>query len=366
MRKIFLSLIMIALFCSNAQAMGLEAGCYSRDSIDRSVLSIQNDYTSGNYSLGMTLNANMSNVDYGLESVVVKYLEYDDGTFGMRYAPLENMSFGYGMLLNDLNTLYYQPSFLTNDQSALRVYYDFGGFVLEGMGTYSHLYGVRLKDIGILNANFGIEYLSDANIVSREGFGRSAYGAYVELPLTDEFGLFAESASSSNGGQGDMAGASFDYDLIVAYSKIQIAAVSFNDRFIPGYFTTGYDINPVDFSSIESQGRRRYGTMSSINIGILGFIAIDYTNENYTDGGSANSGSVLITPIDRLGITGYVKELSFLKYRPVSNSDPNMIGGSIEYKMKSGIYVSLNYEKAITSEASKPYETYYFKTGYNF
>ena len=373
MKRLFLFVVIIMLLTDLVEAISIEPGYFSDPRMTSGTLSLNGDFASPNISYGILLNANMSNQDYGLESAVMKYLEYDDGTLGIRYAPIEGMGFGYGILLNDLSTTYYQPAFLTNEQCGLRVYYDFTDFVLEGVGTYSHLYGIRLKDISFLNMNFGIEYLSDADMASSEGYGRSACGAYVELPLTDEFSFFAEGASASNGGEGNVAGASFDYDLIFAYSKIKIAAASFNDRFIPGYFTSGYDLNPVDFSSLESEGKRRYGSVSSLDIGILGFIAMKYVNESYTDGGSANSGSFLITPIDRLNITGFVKELSFLDYRAVKGNRSNLVGGSIEYKMRSGIYTSLNYKKSLISEDmnltddySKPFETYYFKVGYTF
>lgn len=366
MRIISVLLLLTVICGSCAYAIGLEAGCFSTDSVNSLVLSLQQDYSSGNYSLGYTLNANMSDINYGLESVVVKYLEYDDGTVGVRYAPLEGMSFGYGLLLNDLNTVYYHPSFMTNDQSALRVYCDLNEFVVEGFGTFGHLYGVRLKDFSFLNMNFGLSYIGDANMISRESYGRSAYGAYAELPLTDEFSLFGETAGSSNGGEGNMAGVSFDYDLIIAYSKARIAAVSFNDKFIPGYFTTGYDLDPIDLASLEAPGLRRFGSMSSLSLGILGIISIDYNNENYSDGGIANSGSLFITPAERFSITGYVKELSFRDLRVIKGIDSNMIGGQVGYKTKSGISASLNYEKSITKEIFKPFETYFFRLGYNF
>jgi hypothetical protein len=373
MKKLVLFAVSIMSFCFFANAISIEPGYFSDPKLTSGALSLNGDFSSPDISYGIILNANLSDKNYGLESAVVKYAEYDDGILGIRYAPIEDMSFGYGLLLNDLSTTYYQPAFLTNEQCGLRIYYDHEDYVLEALGTYSHLYGIRLKDISFMNMNVGIECLSDTQMISSEGYGRSAFGAYVELPLTDEFSFFGESAGTSNGGDGNMAGVSLDYDLIFAYSKINFAGVSFNDRFIPGYFTSGYDIDPVDFSSLESEGTRRYGTMGSLDIGILGVIALNYVNENYTDGGTANSGSFLITPFDRLNITGFVKELSFMDYRAIKGNSSNLVGGAIEYKTKSGIYWSLNYKKSpigeelgLTDDLTKPFETYYFKIGYNF
>jgi hypothetical protein len=373
MKRTLILILGVLLLNCGAEAVNLEPGYFSDSKIASGTLSLNGDYSATDATYGISLNANLSNRNYGLESLVVKYVEYDNGKLGVSYSPIENLSFGHGLLLNDLSTAYYQPAFSTNKQRGLKVDYDLGGIVVEGVGTYSHLYGISLKDISLFNMNFGLEYLSDARMVSAEGYGRSACGAYVELPLTEEFGLFAEEASTSNGGEGALAGISLDYDLIFAFSKITLAGASFNDRFIPGYFTSGYDLDPVDFVSLESKTGRRYGTMVSLDTGILGFIDLNYRNESYTDGGCANSGSFLISPFGGLNITGFVKELSFLDYRAVKGVDSDLIGGSIEYDMGGGMNASLNYKKSLTGDdlnltddLLKPYETYYFKLGYTF
>jgi hypothetical protein len=373
MKRTLILILGVLLLNCGAEAVNLEPGYFSDSKIASGTLSLDGDYSATDATYGILLNANLSNRNYGLESLVVKYVEYDNGKLGISYSPIENLSFGHGLLLNDLSTAYYQPAFSANKQRGLKVDYDLGGIVVEGVGTYSHLYGISLKDISLFNMNFGLEYLSDARMVSAEGYGRSACGAYVELPLTEEFGLFAEEASTSNGGEGALAGVSLDYDLIFAFSKITLAGASFNDRFIPGYFTSGYDLDPVDFVSLESKTGRRYGTIVSLNTGILGVIELKYKNESYTDGGCANSGSFLISPFSGLNITGFVKELSFLDYRAVKGVDSDLVGGSIECDMGGGMNASLNYKKALTGEdlnltddLLKPYETYYFKLGYEF
>jgi hypothetical protein len=373
MKRAFFFIISVLLLGYIAEAVSIEPGYFSDQKIASGVLSLNGDFSTPDISYGILLNANLSGRNYGLESAVIKYLEYDEGKLDVSYSPTEDMNFGYGILLNGLSTNYYQPAFMTNRQCGLTVDYDLGDFVIEGVGTYSHLYGISLKDYSLFNMNFGLEYLSDTNMVSREGYGRSACGAYVELPLTEGFNLFAEGAGTSNGGEGSVAGLSIDYDLFFAFSRISVAGASFNDRFIPGYFTSGYDLNPVDFTSLESEDKRRYGTIVTFDTAILGFIDLNYENENYTDGGSANSGSFLITPFGGLNITGFVKELSFLDYRAIQGKDSNLVGGAIEYNIGSGIYASLNYKKSLTGEDSnltdellKPFETYYFKVGCGF
>jgi len=365
-RSLFIILLFLST-CSHGWAVEFNLSGFSSAETMYTSLSLSTDYSSDTTSYGLTFNANLSNVNYGLESIVVNYLEYDDGILGVRYAPIEGMTFGHGLLLRDMNTLYYQPTFQKNESSGLKINYDMTDLVFEGMGTYSHLYGFQLKEISLLNMDIGFEYISDTKQISREGFGRSATGAFVDIPLSDEIGLFGESAGTSNGGQGDMAGIYFDYDMIVAYSKVSLASVSFNERFIPCYFTSGYDINPADFSSLEADGKkRRNGQIASLDIGMLGIIAMNYTSEYYKDGGTANSGSILITPIEWLSLTGFVKELSFLDYRQIKGKNANLVGGSIQYNTKFGFSASVNYKKTPFGEDFKPYDTAYCQLGFQF
>jgi hypothetical protein len=373
MKKLVLSSIFILLFCRVAGATSIETGYFSDRELSASVLSLNLDSFHVDTAYGLTLNADLSGKNYGLESVVARYMEYDNGRLGIRFAPIEDMSFGYGLLLNDLSTAYAQPVFLTNKQSGLRIYYDADSFVLEALGTFSHLYGVRMRNIRLLNLNMGLEYVSDDGAATREGYGSRLFGGYVELPVTDVISLFAEGGNSSNGGEGSMAGISANYDLIFAFAKVTAASVSMNNKFIPGYFTAGYETDPIDLVSLEADSAQRYGSMFDFNVGVLGFVAIDYCSENYKDGGSANSESFLISPLDRLNITGFIKELSFTDFRPIRGKDSNLIGGTMDYKFLNGVYASLNYEKSLANEELdlesdplKPVETWYFKLGCQF
>jgi len=129
----------------------------------------------------------------------------------------------------------------------------------------------------------------------------------------------------------------------------------------------------VELASLETESVQRCGSMLNFDVGILGLVALDYCSENYTDGGSANSGSFLFSPLDRLNITGFIKELSFSDFRPVKGKDSDIIGGTIDYKLLNGLYASLNYKKSLANEELdlesdplKPVETWYFKLGYQF
>jgi hypothetical protein len=362
---LFLSLLLM-IFVGPAYATWMELAGFSVDKTCYTALSARNEVTTDNLSYAYTCNLNLSNKNYGLESVVVNSIEYDNEVLGISYAPFQSVDFGYGLLINDLNTSNYQPAFQQNEDNGLKVDYDTDNFNLEAIGTYQHLYGLKLDGISLYRLNLGFECLSDTKMQSTEGFGRSAVGAYLALPLTDEFSLFAESASSSNGGEGTLAGASFDYDLLVAFSKFSVAAASFNEKFIPGYFTTGYDINPVDFTSLESSSDRRYGTVFTIDTGVMGFIDLYLLNESFNDGGSANSGRLLIIPYDSLMITAFVKEMSFADFRLIKGKDANIVGGSINYKTRFGFSASVNYLKTPGGEDGKPIDTAYMSIGFQF
>jgi hypothetical protein len=364
-RSIFI-LIVIFFAATGSFCASIALGGFGVDKTCYSVLSISADEQGDVFSYSGTVNANLSNVNYGLESIVVNSIEYDDGTYGARYAPLEGFTLGYGLLVNDLDTTIYQPSYMKNEKCALRASYSTDDYLVEGFGTYSHLYGVQVKNISLYGLQVGFECMSDASQESTEAFGRCVTGAFVELPLSDGFSLFAESATSANRGEGTQAGAIFDQDLLFVYTKVKVAAVSFSSNFIPGYFTSGYDIMPVDIPSLEAKGDRRYGTAATLDMGILGLIGLNYSSENYKDGGNANSGSIIVTPFDNITLSGSVKELSFLDLRSIHGKAANLVGGSLSYELGSGMSVSVNYIKAPDMNTLKAHDTSYAQLIYSF
>jgi hypothetical protein len=329
-----------------------------------SVLSYNKDYSDNIFEYSLSLNANMSDKDLGIESIVVKALEYDDNTFDIDYRPLDSYRLGHGLLVNDLSTDLWHPAINTNEQSALRTSFKSDLFNAEAFGTYSHLYGGQIDNIDLFGLKFGFEAVSDAKTDEASTFSRSATGAFVELPINDLIGLYSEAATSANGGVGALTGITFSKDMLMADFNVDVAAVSFNEKFVPGYFTAGYDINVLDTSSLEASDIRRYGQMVSVSSTVVGLFDIEMVNESYTDGGSANSWSVLIAPTDQMTISAFQKEFSFSDFRLIKGNAANMIGVSADYDLGFGV-ASAIFKKGISDGVDKAYETSYIKFGYN-
>jgi hypothetical protein len=365
MKKLIVSLF-ILLLSTDIYGYTLTSGYFSDPKYTSGTLTLSTNHEDDLLSYGINYNLNLSPYYYELESVVVDHFEYDDGKLDVNYSPIEELTYGHGLLLNRMDTLNYQPPFLRNEHCGLIVDYSTDLYDITTFGTFSHLYGAQVDGISFLGLKLGFEFVSDATMEASDDFGRSACGAFVDLPLTDSFSLFAEGATSTNKSDGALAGLAFDYDMIIAFARCEFAATSFNERFIPGYFTTGYDINRVDFSSLEASCNRRYGDMISLDTGILGLFNLTYVNESYIDGGSANSGSILVTPIENLTLSGFVKELSFTDYRAIAGNIANMVGGTMEYRFNGAYVFSINYKKSPPIEDKKPYEATYCSLSYDF
>lgn len=329
-------------------------------------MSLRTERSDGTFSYSAILNANLSGRDLGIESLVLEYATYDDGVTGIHFAPLDFYDMGYGLFVNDMSTHMYQPSFQRNDQNALMFDRDLDWCNVEAFGTASHLYGGEVSGITLAGMNFGLEWVSDSRMTSSEGFGRSGLGLMAEIPLNDLLSIIGESASTSNGGEGTLAGISLGHNMMVAFTKLTVAAVSFNDKFVPGYFTTGYDVDPIDFSSLESSSSRRYGTMVSMDTSVMGLFDLDLTSENYSDGGSANSGKVFITPSDKFSFTAFVKQLSFDELRPTARGDSDFAGGSLRYRLNDTTSLNYNYLKTPSIETLKSYDTSYLTLSFEF
>ena len=66
---------------------------------------LENDLVSGDFIFGTAISAQGEKSLAGYESFMFRYVEYDDGVKGLFYGQVENMRFGYGLLLNDFNTV---------------------------------------------------------------------------------------------------------------------------------------------------------------------------------------------------------------------------------------------------------------------
>lgn len=347
-----------------AYADSLNVGVVTLPGDAYSVISLNNNYSDDTFEYSVDLNCNLSNKDLGMESVVLRSFEYDNGTIWFNYRPLDMYNVGYGLLVNNLSTDLLHPSFPRNDHSALITSYDGDWFYTEAFGTYSHLYGVQVNDINILGLKFGFEAVCDAATAERTAFSRSVTGAFVELPLNDLVKIYGEVASSANGGIGTLTGVEFSRDMIMADFSLTVSAVSFNNKFIPGYFTSGYDVNPLDVTLLETADIIRFGQITTFSTMVIGLIDLDLTNENYVDGGSATSWAIMLTPTDQLKVSAFQKEFAFSDYRRVIGNAANIIGIEVGYDLGFGI-ASATFKKGITADVDKPFETSYITIGFS-
>jgi hypothetical protein len=363
MKRFFIFVILVIL-SNSAYADTIDVGVVTVPGDAYSVISLDHDYSDENLAYSLKFNGNMSDKDLGVESIVLRSFEYSDDYFGVNYEPLKNYDLGHGLLVNNLSTDLWHPSFPKNDQSALITSYDGDFFYAEAFGTYSHLYGAQVKSRNIFGLKFGVEAVSDAATFEPTSFSRSATGAFVELPINDIMTIYSEAATSANGGVGALTGVTFAQDMMVADFSLDISAVSFNKSFVPGYFTSGYDVNPLDTASLEASDIRRYGQIATLSTTVVGLFDLDISNENYIDGGTATSWSILLTPTDQLAVSVFQKEFAFSDYRRVVGNAANMIGGSVSYDLGFGT-ASAIFKKGISDDTDKPYETSYITIGCN-
>jgi len=330
---------------------------------------LESDISSGDFIFGTAVNVKGEKDLFGYESFVIRYLEYNDGSKGLLYEPLENTTFGYGLILSDLNSTYTHPIYSSSKKNALRAYFDADSFSVNAIKTYENLYAIELSGLRLLNVSLGLEYAqkNDGFPYGSSDFlpNKEAYGVYATYPLAENLSVYSEFARTSSNGEGASLGLSFDYELFFLFAHFRIEGRSFNPEFIPGYFTSGYYINPIHPTSYEASGQRRDGTFASVSAGALGFLGFTMTYENYTDSTDSLSLDFIVTPLKRFDIKGFIKQPIFRQFRDVSGDDSTMMGGSLEYRLRD-ILISVNYKKGLLPDSSVAQEATYVDLQYLF
>lgn len=345
-------------------------GVYDVDSSTPFVV-LKNDLESGDFIFGTAIIAKGEKELEGYESIVLDYLEYNNGTKGLFYGQLDSVRYGSGLLLNDFNTTYAHPVFLSNKNRALRSYYYMDYCTLNMFKTNDNLYGINIDDLYLFGTNFGIEYVSEADGI--KGFSEEfspytcAYGISFISPtiIADCIRMYGEYASVNEKNSGVALGVSCDYNLFFMPMNLRAEGRSLDKGFFPGYFSPDYDVNPVNLSSYEASDKRREGTLVSLGSSLFGFLAFRTTYENYTGGNETLSYDFIITPVSGLDITGFSRQPTFTRYRQFPKGDTTMVGGSVLYRVGQ-ISLSANYKKAPLPEDIRSYETSYVEMAYRF
>jgi len=240
-------------------------------------LMIRGNWKIAPWGLGLDINWVMPEASRpsNLDLFVLRYVEYDDGTRGVRLGTIENLTYGYGLLMDNYSTFSGATTIVTNQQLGVRAYTkDFPVWV-DVLGTRSSVYGVRLVENWFPELILGRPLLigqtfitdSDGVLVSGNivGKGQTAIGVDAGIPIVPGvWDVFAEYGMLPDAGHGlkNVSGWTVGTKVgVFDIAKVSFQFLNYQSGFVPGYFNAQYETSPVALNSsanINSAGKSGY------------------------------------------------------------------------------------------------------------
>ncbi|MBU1867296.1 MAG: hypothetical protein KKD13_02340, partial [Candidatus Margulisbacteria bacterium] len=302
------------------------------------------DFKYGFWSTGFDVNVALGeNKTADYQNIVFRYVEYDDAKKGLRYGVLDGVTIGHGLIMKNYTTRKGPAIMLNNDQLGFKGYLDFDQYVVRGMATKSNLYYARVEERVNPMLTLGQYYVTDTTgrkvDLSAGGTKQlppvSAIGLDAIMPLPWNFEGYAEAGQLLNHGSGVSAGLSWAYDLMVANASFGAEYRVFDKGFVPGYFGSEYEFNPIDLSSVEAVAKPRNGFLAQFGLNAMGLATLGVVYESYTDSNSALSADLTAKLSDQVSVRGYYSQPNFVDFRSLSLEQGAVMGADVAYKLNA-------------------------------
>lgn len=342
---------------------------------DVTTLTWRPDFKYGFWATGFDVNVALGeNKTADYQNVVFRYVEYDDTKKGLRYGVLDGVTIGHGLIMKNYTTRKGPAIMLNNDQLGFRGYLDFDQYIVRGMATKSNLYYARVEERINPLLTLGQYYVTDTTgrTVSLSGSGTkqlpsvSAVGVDALMPLPLNFEGYAEAGQLLNHGSGISAGLSWAYDLMVANASFGAEYRIFDKGFVPGYFGSEYEFNPIDLASVEAVSKPRNGSLVQFGLNALGLAKLSMVYESYTDSNSALSADLTAKLTEQVFVRGYYSQPNFVDFRSLSLEQGAVMGADVAYKLNANTSLITHFKKQFNSSTGQVEEAQYYEISLSF
>ncbi|OGC10950.1 hypothetical protein A3K48_00190 [candidate division WOR-1 bacterium RIFOXYA12_FULL_52_29] len=333
------------------------------------------DFKYGFWSTGFDVNVALgANKTTDYQNVVFRYVEYDDTQKGLRYGVLDGVTIGHGLIMKNYTTRKGPAIMLNNDQLGFKGHLDFDRYVVRGMATKSNLYYARVEERINPMLTLGQYYVTDTTgrTISLSGSGVkqypsvSAVGLDALMPLPLNFEGYAEAGQILNHGSGVSAGLSWAYDLMVANASLSVEYRIFDKGFVPGYFGSEYEFNPIDLASVEAASKPRNGFLAQFGLNALGLAKLGVAYESYTDSNSALSVDLTAKLNEQVFVRGYCSQPNFVDFRSLSLEQGAVMGADVAYKLNANTSLITHFKKQFNSSTGQVEEAQYYEISLSF
>lgn len=365
------SLLSGAAVFSNSASLGFLS--YAGNS--STVLRWTPDYSLGDLSMGLTVNMPLTNTTNPyIDTIVFRYLEYKNPTWGMRYGVVSDYTVGSGLLVNHYSTNS-QGAIIQNDQqSGVTGYYNYGMFSFKYLGTWSRVYCVRISEQPTSALNIEQYFVTDfdgVSYVKPDGTqvqypGQSGYGIDADYSLWGGIKLYAEYAKMNNHGSGFTAGLGADYDLMIAKAGFKAEKRMIDKNFVPGYFDMDYETNPVDMASYEASSTNKDGYLFSTYLNVLNMAAAWAQLEGYNNSNPALKAEANAAIMDAYTVAAGFYQPNFVDARSLDITQGAVITGRVGYKVNPFTTMYVNYKKAYDGVLGQVVESQWYEVSLSF
>lgn len=324
----------------------------------------------GDFSMAMDFNFPIGDSKpYGTENIVLRKAEYDGGVFGVCYGILDDLTFGPGLLMKKYNSWSRGPLILSNWQTGVTGFYSAGILEIEGFGAWNNVYGLRLSEELIYSLTLGQSIIADADgmkIESMGGGGAREYPAMVgysidaRIPVVFDFELYSEIAHLAGHGSGYSAGLLWGFKRIFAAATIRMERRFIDHNFIPNYFDSDYEINPIDIDAYTAFSEIKDGILVELRAQAPGVAFLDVIYEKY-EGSDPIFTQEATLKLFNFFISTYFKQPNFHDFRELDFDEGTIFKGSVGYKVSNSITVYSSYKKAYNPFLGQIDETNFFE-----
>lgn len=337
----------------------LSAASFRADELNPAALMYEGEFAYRNFAIGANINLLSANTKIkDFDPLVLTRLEYDTGTEGIRYEPIDDMTFGAGLLIRRFSTLDRQLVLPANDGFGLHAYYLGDYFDLDSFATWSHIYGARVSEDFFGVATIGQSFVADADgedVKTKDGIerdvdARTGYAFDLWAPLFGDFDFYSEIAALKDAGSGYSAGFHWGYNVVAMQVSARAEGRFSGKGFAPGYFGWGYEMNPIDLSSLEAYGKPRSGYLLGLSSSVLDYFNIDIAYEGYHDSNGAFSIDGWTRIMENLFVSAYFKQPSFANYRCTTYVDGELMGATFRYDISPTMYVAIAAKKSFDAK----------------
>jgi hypothetical protein len=349
---------------------GISLGYIKVGTAEVATLAWRPDWHFGPWGFGADANYSLGeNKPTGYDNFVLRYVEYDDLKKGLRYGFLSGVTLGHGLIMKNYSTRVGDQVLPNNQQMGFKGYVDLDNYVVRGMGTRSNIYYARVEERVNPLLTLGQYYVTDTTgrfITRPDGTTRqypsvSALGVDATMPLPANFEGYAEAGQLMSHGNGYSAGLSWAYNLLVADASFLAEYRMLDKGFVPGYFGSDYENNPIDLVSAEATNQPKNGMLVQMGVNALGLASLRAVYETYQGSNSTLMADLTAKLSDQLNVRGYYQQPNFVDFRSITLEQGALLGADVAFKVNPYTSLVTHYKQAYNPVKGLVESTQYYE-----